>query len=202
MMCVKCLIKCFFPAIVALKEELVVFRRSVNELKEFIPLKKGCGDDEVSKVKSDIGDKKNWLRSTQLCTNPKQNFEQAVKKQSEEQDVMVKKFIPFKEEIPGSGLSLTSPRIKHPMKGNVYLAKNKYRLHNKRFPAGAALGASWAQSHDHYLQKLSNSQSGSPDGPLLNYTNGGTSTTSGDSIDDCEDERSENNYCKFMITES
>ncbi|GJT15581.1 hypothetical protein Tco_0874287, partial [Tanacetum coccineum] len=85
---------------------------------------KGCDDDEVSKVESNIGDEKNCLSSTQLCTNRKQNFEQVVKKRSEERDVMVKKFILFKEEMPGSGLSLISPGIKHPMRGNVYLAKN------------------------------------------------------------------------------
>ncbi|GJT59844.1 hypothetical protein Tco_1003377, partial [Tanacetum coccineum] len=113
-------------AIVALKEELMVFRRSVIEpvTEEFIPLKKGCDHDEVSKAESDIGDKRNWLSSTQLCTNPKQNFEQVINKRSEEQDVMVKKFIPYKEEMPVSGLSLISPGIKNPMRGNVYLAKN------------------------------------------------------------------------------
>ncbi|GJU91019.1 putative E3 ubiquitin-protein ligase UBR7 [Tanacetum coccineum] len=60
----------------------MVFRRSVIEpvTQEFIPLNKRCDHDEVWKVKSDIGYKKNWLSSTQLCTNPKQNFEQVVKK--------------------------------------------------------------------------------------------------------------------------
>lgn len=269
-------------AIEALKEELMVFRRSVNApvIEEFIPIKKRC-EDEVSKFESDLGDKKNWLSSTQLCTNPKQSLDQVVKKRSEERDMMVNKFIPFKEDMPVSGLSLISPGIKNPMRGNVYLAKNgandklvsytipdvrsdiqigglksqptlqptsrkqrrcwspelhrrfvnalqqlggskaatpkqirelmqvdgltndevkshlqKYRLHNKRFPSGVTSGASWAQSHDHYLEKQSNSQSGSPDGPLLHCTTGGTSTTGGDSMDDCEDERSENNCWK------
>ncbi|GJY06194.1 hypothetical protein Tco_0373248 [Tanacetum coccineum] len=52
-----------FLAIMAFKEELMVFRRSVIEpvTQEFIPLNKGCDHDEVWKVKSDIGDKKNWL---------------------------------------------------------------------------------------------------------------------------------------------
>ncbi|GKD20253.1 hypothetical protein Tco_1221956 [Tanacetum coccineum] len=43
---------------------------------------------------------------------------------SEERDVMVKFFIPFKKEMLFSGLSLISPGIKNPMRGNVYLAKN------------------------------------------------------------------------------
>ncbi|GKD79173.1 hypothetical protein Tco_1341794 [Tanacetum coccineum] len=87
----------------------MVFRRSVIEpvTQEFIPLKKGCDHDEVWKVKSDIGDNKNWLSSTKLCTNPQQNFDQVVKKRSEEGDVTVKKFIPFKKEMPFSGLSLS-----------------------------------------------------------------------------------------------
>ncbi|GJX08465.1 hypothetical protein Tco_0196397 [Tanacetum coccineum] len=60
----------------------MVFRRSVIEpvTQEFIPLNKGCDHDEVWKVKSGIGYKKNWLSSTQLCMNLKQNFEQVVKK--------------------------------------------------------------------------------------------------------------------------
>ncbi|GKC57945.1 hypothetical protein Tco_1085543 [Tanacetum coccineum] len=45
-------------------------------------------------------------------------------RRSEERDVMVKIFIPFKKEMLFSGLSLISPGIKNPMRGNVYLAKN------------------------------------------------------------------------------
>ena len=58
---------CSFSAIVTLKEELMVFKKSINQpvLEEFIPLKNTC-DDEDPKVEIDSGDKKNWLSSTQL----------------------------------------------------------------------------------------------------------------------------------------
>ncbi|KAK9077278.1 hypothetical protein SSX86_005615 [Deinandra increscens subsp. villosa] len=70
----------------------------------------------------------------------------------------------------------------------------KYRLHTKRLSSDssdAALRGLWAEPHDHYAIKHVNSQSGSPDGPLLNGTL--TSTTGGGSMDDGEDEKSETN---------
>lgn len=87
-------------AIVALKEELTIFKKSANPptLEEFIPLNKTC--DEDPKPETDNGDKKNWLSSTQLWntnennsdTNqnpiPKQNSVKQViqKRVNEEQD--------------------------------------------------------------------------------------------------------------------
>lgn len=84
----------------------------------------------------------------------------------------------------------------------------KYRLHTKRLPSyntssnspTVALGSLWNPPHpqDHYVERPINSQSGSPDGPLLNCTTatGGTSTTGGDSMDYGDDEKSENNCWK------
>ncbi|XP_071736780.1 transcription factor HHO5-like [Rutidosis leptorrhynchoides] len=73
----------------------------------------------------------------------------------------------------------------------------KYRLHTKRHPSGTGSGGG-TQPHDQYAEKYLNSHSGSPDGPLLNCaTDGnGTFTTGGDSIDDGEDDKSENNCWK------
>ncbi|XP_076957539.1 myb family transcription factor EFM-like [Bidens hawaiensis] len=72
----------------------------------------------------------------------------------------------------------------------------KYRLHTKRFSSGnessnssnVVLRGLWAQPCDLYVEKQLTSQSGSPDGPLLNC-----STTGGDGMNDGEDEKSENN---------
>ncbi|XP_076896354.1 myb family transcription factor EFM-like [Bidens hawaiensis] len=72
----------------------------------------------------------------------------------------------------------------------------KYRLHTKRFPSGnespnssnVVSSGLLAQPCDLYVEKQLTSQSGSPDGPLLNC-----STTGGDSMNDGEDEKSENN---------
>ncbi|XP_076945662.1 myb family transcription factor EFM-like [Bidens hawaiensis] len=72
----------------------------------------------------------------------------------------------------------------------------KYRLHTKRFSSGNESSNSsnvvfrglWTQPCDLYVEKQLTSQSGSPDGPLLNC-----STTGGDSMNDGEDEKSENN---------
>ncbi|KAI3702452.1 hypothetical protein L6452_28190 [Arctium lappa] len=88
----------------------------------------------------------------------------------------------------------------------------KYRLHTRRFPSsntssdpsGVGLGGVWIPAQDQYVVESSkhiNSQSGSPDGPLLNCTTatGGTSTTGGDSMDDGEDEKSENNCWKGHV---
>ncbi|XP_024967906.1 transcription factor NIGTH1-like isoform X1 [Cynara cardunculus var. scolymus] len=70
----------------------------------------------------------------------------------------------------------------------------KYRLHTRRFPSsntnqsGVVLGGGlWMPPQDQYVgsSKCSNSQSGSPDGPLPN---------GGNTMDDEEDEKSEN-YC-------
>ncbi|KAI3755531.1 hypothetical protein L1987_55334 [Smallanthus sonchifolius] len=80
----------------------------------------------------------------------------------------------------------------------------KYRLHTKRFQScnppsnssNVVMGGLWAQPHDHHVEKHIISQSGSPDGPLLNCHTGGTSTTGGESMDDGEDEKSENNFWK------
>ncbi|XP_071691759.1 transcription factor HHO6-like [Rutidosis leptorrhynchoides] len=82
----------------------------------------------------------------------------------------------------------------------------KYRLHTRRLPSsntssanqsGGVLGGLWMSSQDHeYVESSKHgiSQSGSPDGPLLIGTIGGTSTTGGDSLDDGDDTKSEN-YC-------
>ncbi|KAK9287250.1 hypothetical protein L1049_015663 [Liquidambar formosana] len=86
----------------------------------------------------------------------------------------------------------------------------KYRLHTRRLPAAPAgpanqsvvvLGGLW-MSQDQYGEssKQSSSQSGSPQGPLqLAGTTGGTSTTGGDSMEDDEDEKSENYGWKSHI---
>nr|XP_043624573.1 transcription factor HHO6-like [Erigeron canadensis] len=118
-------------AIVALKEELMVLKRSSKSepvLEEFIPLKRTCDEEvEISsqKEKSGVGDKKNWLSSTQLWntndTNRIENgikmnsAEQVTKKRVEENDDSynklltnpVRAFIPFKGcfEFPLRGAS-------------------------------------------------------------------------------------------------
>ncbi|KAK1431211.1 hypothetical protein QVD17_14510 [Tagetes erecta] len=281
-------------AIAALKEELMVFKNPANQpvLEEFIPLNKTC--DEDPKDETDSDDKKNWLSSTQLWntnTNqthvPEQNSaEQAVQKVAQEPQIGMVDDL-FKAETPVSGLSLVTPGIKNPVRGNMFLKKigadnnvvpysvtnarsdiqirtpqpqqlqtsrkqrrcwstelhrrfvnalqqlggskaatpkqirelmgvdgltndevkshlQKYRLHTKKFPScdtpsnssSVVLGGLWGQPHEHHVEKHINSQSGSPDGPLLNCTTGGTSTTGGDSMDDGEDEKSENNCWK------
>ncbi|XP_021896708.1 transcription factor HHO6 isoform X1 [Carica papaya] len=86
----------------------------------------------------------------------------------------------------------------------------KYRLHTRRVPPTNAtsttnssammLGGLWV-SQDQYVDssKPSNSQSGSPQGPLqLTYT-GGTSTTGGDSMEDDGDAKSESYSWKGHI---
>lgn len=82
----------------------------------------------------------------------------------------------------------------------------KYRLHTRRLPSsntssanqsGVVLGGGlWMSQQDQYVESSKHgiSQSGSPDGPLLIDTMGGTSTTGGDSMDDGEDTKSES-YC-------
>ncbi|GJV47700.1 homeodomain-like protein [Tanacetum coccineum] len=81
----------------------------------------------------------------------------------------------------------------------------KYRLHTRRLPSntssanqsGVGLGGGlWTSPQDQYVEssKQGISQSGSPDGPLLIGTTGGTSTTGDNSMDDGEDTKSEN-YC-------
>lgn len=83
----------------------------------------------------------------------------------------------------------------------------KYRLHTRRLPSsntssanqsGVVLGGGlWMGGQDQYVESSKHgiSQSGSPDGPLLISTvGGGTSTTGDNSMDDGEDEKSEN-YC-------
>ncbi|MFS7920556.1 putative transcription factor MYB-HB-like family [Helianthus anomalus] len=298
-------------AIGVLKDELMVLKKSANQpvLEEFIPLKikKTCDEDPT--VETDSGDKRNWLSSTQLWNAnqnhvPKQNsVDQAIQKiAGEQRNAMiddlyhgssVKEFIPVKgysrfsvgdkEETPVSGLSLVTPGVKNPVRGNHFLKKlvadnninnnlgpysipdvksdipigspqpqtsrkqrrcwstelhrrfvdalqqlggskvatpkqirelmrvdgltndevkshlQKYRLHTKRFQSCNADSNSsnvvsrglWGQPNGYYVEKHMNSQSGSPDGPLLNC--GGTSTTGGDSMDDGEDEKSDNN---------
>ncbi|KAA8536163.1 hypothetical protein F0562_028641 [Nyssa sinensis] len=85
----------------------------------------------------------------------------------------------------------------------------KYRLHTRRVPAATTtpvnqavvLGGLWAPQ-DQYAEssKQSNSQSGSPQGPLqLGGTSGGTSTTAGDSMEEEEDGRSESYSWKSHI---
>ncbi|PWA76673.1 Homeodomain-like protein [Artemisia annua] len=80
----------------------------------------------------------------------------------------------------------------------------KYRLHTRRLPSsntssanqsGVGLGGGlWMSPQDQYVEssKQGISQSGSPDGPLLIGTTGGTSTTGDNSMDDGEDSKSEN----------
>ncbi|KAI3716072.1 hypothetical protein L6452_23134 [Arctium lappa] len=82
----------------------------------------------------------------------------------------------------------------------------KYRLHTRRLPSsntssanqsGVVLGGGlWMGGQDQYVESSKHgiSQSGSPDGPLLISTVGGTSTTGDNSVDDGGDEKSEN-YC-------
>uniref|UniRef100_A0A5B7AQN9 HTH myb-type domain-containing protein n=1 Tax=Davidia involucrata TaxID=16924 RepID=A0A5B7AQN9_DAVIN len=93
----------------------------------------------------------------------------------------------------------------------------KYRLHTRRLPGAAAttanqsvvvLGGLWGPQ-DQYAEvsKQSNSQSGSPQGPLhLAGTSGGTSTTGGDSMEEEEeeeeDEKSESYSWKSHIHRS
>nr|XP_043628813.1 transcription factor HHO5-like isoform X2 [Erigeron canadensis] len=79
----------------------------------------------------------------------------------------------------------------------------KYRLHTKRHPSALTSGGSWTPPQDdQYVGKHLSSKSGSPDGPLPNCTTGGTSTTGGDSMDDEEDEKSENNCWKGHLNSS
>ncbi|PWA37767.1 Homeodomain-like protein [Artemisia annua] len=80
------------------------------------------------------------------------------------------------------------------------------RLHTRRLPSsntssanqsGVGLGGElWMSPQDQYveLSKQGIYQSGSPDGPLLIGTTGGTSTTDDNNMDDGEDTKSEN-YC-------
>ncbi|KAK3024541.1 hypothetical protein RJ639_043733 [Escallonia herrerae] len=87
----------------------------------------------------------------------------------------------------------------------------KFRLHNRRVPVTTAtsanqsvvmLGGLWMQDQCGESSKQSNSQSGSPQGPLqLTVTTGGTSTTGGDSMED-EDEKSESYSWKSHIQTS
>ncbi|KAI3804980.1 hypothetical protein L1987_26920 [Smallanthus sonchifolius] len=278
-------------AIAVLKEELMVFKKPASEpvFEEFIPLKapkKSC--DEDRKVESDRDDKRDWLSSTQLWSTD----ENHVQKVGQEQPNGIVDDR-FKEERLVSGLSLVTPGIKNPVRGNSFLKKfggddnmvaysvpnvkpdvqigtprvqdqaqapqlqtsrkqrrcwstelhrrfvnalqqlggskaatpkqirelmqvdgltndevkshlQKYRLHTKRFQScnppsnssNVVMGGLWAQPRDHHVEKHIISQSGSPDGPLLNCHTGGTSTTGGDSMDDGEDEKSENNFWK------
>ncbi|KAL8223823.1 hypothetical protein R6Q57_019298 [Mikania cordata] len=111
-------------AIIALKEEAMVFKKSSNAepvLEEFIPLKKTCDEDaEVDLIREEKGggDKKNWLSSTQLWntndinpnTNQIQNQKpnstnQITKKRAvEEDDVTIdESYQPFRALIPLNG---------------------------------------------------------------------------------------------------
>ncbi|XP_071700208.1 transcription factor HHO2-like [Rutidosis leptorrhynchoides] len=81
-------------AIVALKEELMMLKKSLNVkpvLEEFMPLKNSCDDVKVE-INEENGDKKNWLSSTHLW-NANENL-------TEEEDVRRTIFSP---EINGNG---------------------------------------------------------------------------------------------------
>ncbi|OVA18594.1 SANT/Myb domain [Macleaya cordata] len=88
--------------------------------------------------------------------------------------------------------SLTSDEVKSHLQ--------KYRLHMRRVPtvstpsnrSGVLLGGIWEPQDQYGESKSSNSQSGSPQGPLqLGGTAGGISSTGGNSMEDEEDRRSE-----------
>ncbi|KAI3815185.1 hypothetical protein L1987_14844 [Smallanthus sonchifolius] len=113
-------------AIIALKEEAMVFKKSSNVepvLEEFMPLKKTCDEDEDAEVDGDVireekggGDKKNWLSSTQLWNakdnnpsadqiqNQKPNSTNQITKMRgvEEDDVMIdESYRPFRIPLKG-----------------------------------------------------------------------------------------------------
>ncbi|KAK9071162.1 hypothetical protein SSX86_009730 [Deinandra increscens subsp. villosa] len=145
--------------VIALKEESMAFKKSSNGepvLEEFMPIKKICDEDaEMGKMVKEkgCGDKKNWLRSTQLWSandandddpnsnriirNQKPNSaDQTIKKVAEQEDdlkindphqpfrnVDNRAFIQFKEDLPVPGLSLITPEIKNSMRGNMLPTK-------------------------------------------------------------------------------
>ncbi|KAK4802616.1 hypothetical protein SAY86_000819 [Trapa natans] len=82
----------------------------------------------------------------------------------------------------------------------------KYRLHNRRSSmnqSAGKLGSMWLsgdQSDDAIASKGSNSQSGSPQGPLqLGGSAGDVSTTGGDSMEDDDDSKSESVSWKIHV---
>ncbi|XP_023769638.1 transcription factor HHO5 [Lactuca sativa] len=280
-------------------------------LEEFIPINKTCDEDPKPETdngdkKNWLSSTLLWNTNdnnpdTKQNNIPKQNPVQQViqKRVDEEQDGITetpyngnsrREFIPFKgyitrnedkEELPIPGLSLITPGIKNPMRGNGFVTKTnaiqsnvkigtpqpqppqqqtsrkqrrcwstelhrrflnalqllggskvatpkqirelmrvdgltndevkshlqKYRLHTRRLPSSNSSAVPlWTQ--DQYLESSKYKdchQSGSPDGPL-NCTTAGTSTTGGtsattggDSMDDVEDEKSENNCWKSHL---
>ncbi|XP_076923043.1 myb family transcription factor EFM-like [Bidens hawaiensis] len=119
-------------AIVALKDELMVFKKTSNcelVLEEFIPIKKSCDEDHEQ-----VENKKNWLSSTQLWNanddNPNNDriVDQTTKKVCikglEDDEVMIndsyEALVPFRGRY---GLSLITPGNKKPVRGSILLTK-------------------------------------------------------------------------------
>ncbi|XP_076949101.1 transcription factor HHO2-like [Bidens hawaiensis] len=134
-------------AIVALKEESMVFKKTSNcepVLEEFIPIKKSFDEDEqvdmMIKESGGAGDKKNWLSSTQLWNanddnpnndqianmKPNSTHQTTNKRVVEEDDhhVMIndsyEALVPFRGRY---GLSLITPGNKKPVRGSILLTK-------------------------------------------------------------------------------
>ncbi|CAI9286817.1 unnamed protein product [Lactuca saligna] len=122
--------------------------------------------ETMSKEKC-CGDKKNWLSTTQLWNNPNPNTNQTQiwkpksihqipnKTSDEEDDGMIddpfptKAFIPYKgicgftvveedkEESPIPGLSLITPGIKNPVRGNLLLTKTNSNSNSRLLPCSS-----------------------------------------------------------------
>ncbi|KAL4588756.1 hypothetical protein LXL04_001651 [Taraxacum kok-saghyz] len=134
-------------------------------LEEFIPLKNTCDEDaklEDAMKEKGGGDKKNWLSTTQLWNNPNANQTQnwkpnslTKKRTDEEEDGMIddpypaKAYIPYKgicgftmvdedrEESPIPGLSLITPGIKNPPRGNLLLTKPNSNSNSRGVPCSS-----------------------------------------------------------------
>ncbi|KAK1417478.1 hypothetical protein QVD17_26606 [Tagetes erecta] len=133
--------------IVALKDESMVFKKSLKSepvLEEFIPIKKSGDEDvkvEMMMKEKGGGDKKNWLRSTQLWhandnddDDPNSNqvpnlklnsTDQTIKKRAVEQDDVTNNdsFNLDRAFIPISGLSLVTPGTNNSITGGILLTK-------------------------------------------------------------------------------
>ncbi|KAI3675273.1 hypothetical protein L1987_84861 [Smallanthus sonchifolius] len=197
-------------AIVALKEESMVLKKSVNAqpvFEEFIPIKNRYDDDDddddakVEKTEEEDANENNKLAS---CFTPKvqsniqidssviaPHLQHTFRKQRRSWSTELHRlFVNALQQLGGSQVA-TPKQIRELMRvdgltnDEVKSHLQKYRFRARRIPSSKTNQYRVPVEGGSWMSKCSSSKSGSPDGPLLN---------GGNNIDDEEDEKSKN-YC-------